>query len=221
MIFDYLKKLERKPQVILPKDAAIIINYCPITKESIVIDAGSGSGYFAIMAGMVAKKVISYEIKEEFAKIAKKNIEKLNIDNVEIIIRDVIRDGFEEERFAKEKVDVVFLDLPNSHLAIKHAIAVLKESGVIVGYFPNIEQLKEFVLKAKEFGWEKNYCVEIIERKILVREIGCRPENIGLMHSGYLAFIEKGEEVLTKIQKKRKKKIKKALLKIKNAEGGI
>ncbi|MFN3909754.1 MAG: methyltransferase domain-containing protein [Candidatus Anstonellaceae archaeon] len=218
MIFDYLKKLKRGPQITLPKDASIVIGFCPINKESIVIDAGSGSGYFAILASLVAKKVVSYEKNEEFFKLAKKNVEKLNIENIEIKIRDVIKDGFEEK-----EVDVVFLDLPNSYLAVKNAISSLKENGVLVGYFPHNEQLKDFVLEAKKYGWEKYYCTEIIERKILVREAGTRPENIGLLHSGYLAFLEKGKEEPTKIEKKRQKKlIKKLAFKKTNiAEGGI
>ncbi|MCX8163728.1 MAG: methyltransferase domain-containing protein [Candidatus Micrarchaeota archaeon] len=215
MIFDYLKKIKRGPQVLLAKDAAIVLGYCPITKESVVVDAGTGSGYFAAMASRVAKKVISYEKNEEFAALAKKNLEKLKISNVEIKIRDVIKDGFEPE-----EADVVFLDLPNSSLAIKNAIKILKENGVLVGFFPHIEQLKEFVFEAKKFGWKKNYCLEVICRQILVRETGSRPENTGLLHSGYLTFIEKGEEQLTKLEKKRRKKL---IYKTneKNAEGGI
>ncbi|MCM8831427.1 MAG: methyltransferase domain-containing protein [Candidatus Omnitrophica bacterium] len=202
MIFDHLKKLKRGPQITLPKDASIIIGFCPITKESIVGDVGTGSGYFAILVSAVAKKVISYEKNEEFAKLAKKNIEKLKIQNIEIRIRDVLKDGFDEKNF-----DVIFLDLPNSHLVIKNAIDSLKNDGVLVGYFPHMEQLKEFVLKAREYGWEKYYATETIERRILVRKFGTRPENIGLVHSGYLVFIQKGKEELTKKEKKRQLKI--------------
>ena len=45
--FDLIKKNKRGPQVILPKDAGMIIAYCGIGYGSKVLDAGTGSGWMA------------------------------------------------------------------------------------------------------------------------------------------------------------------------------
>lgn len=200
-IEDYLKKLKRGPQVILPKDAAILIHYCGMDKNTILLEAGTGSGWFAIQASKTVKKVFSYDKNPEFLELAKKNIKKLGIENIELKLKDVIGEGFDEKN-----ADVVFLDMANSHLAVANAIAALKEDGILAGYFPHIEQLKEFVNECKKYGWQDIYAVEIITRKILIREVGIRPENTGLLHTGYLVFVKKGEEKLTKLEKKRKQK---------------
>ena len=39
-----LKKLKRGPQVLLPKDLGMIVAYGGMSKESVVVDAGAGSG---------------------------------------------------------------------------------------------------------------------------------------------------------------------------------
>ena len=41
------RKMKRGPQVILPKDIGIIIVYSGIDKNSVCVDAGTGSGWMA------------------------------------------------------------------------------------------------------------------------------------------------------------------------------
>jgi len=204
MIFDYLKQLKRGPQVVLPKDAFIIIGFAGLNKDSTIIEAGTGSGWFAIEASFFVKKVISYEKNPSFVELAKKNFEKLKINNIELKTKDVIQEGFDEK-----DVDMVFLDMANSHLAIEKALKAIKQDGIIVGYLPHFEQLKIFAQECKKYGLEKIYATEVIQRQILIREAGTRPENIGLMHTAYLLFAKKGKEELTKLEKKRRKKLQK------------
>jgi tRNA (adenine57-N1/adenine58-N1)-methyltransferase len=180
------RKLKRGPAVVLPKDAGLIIALCGICKKSQVIDAGSGSGWLAAQIGKVARKVVSYEVREDFAKIAQENIRKLGLDNVEIRILDVMKEGFGKDM--DEWADAVCLDMADSDKMLKHAFAALKDGGCVVGYLPHTEQLKAFVQAGIEAGFCKWYCCECNVREILVREHGVRPANIGLVHTAYLAF---------------------------------
>jgi tRNA (adenine57-N1/adenine58-N1)-methyltransferase len=202
MELEYLKKLKRGPQVILPKDAGMIIAFAGICKESIVLDAGAGSGWLDVQLGRVAKKVIGYEKREEFLELAKKNVERAGLDNVELRMRDVIAGGFDEK-----DADVVVLDMADSHLAVPKAVDSLNEKGVIVGYLPHTDQMKEFVKACEAAGFANTYCIECIVREMLVRDAGVRPQNVGIVHTAYLAFARKGEKELTKreIKKARKK----------------
>jgi len=52
-------KMKRAPQVILPKDIGIIIAYSGVNRESVCVDAGTGSGWLAVGLARIAKKVIS------------------------------------------------------------------------------------------------------------------------------------------------------------------
>src|SRR3989344_7539967 len=66
---DQYNRIKRDAQIIPLKDMGAIIAQIGIGKNSIVIDAGSGSGAVACFLANIAKKVVSYEIREDFHKI--------------------------------------------------------------------------------------------------------------------------------------------------------
>jgi len=176
-------RLKRGPAVILPKDAGLIISLSGINKESKVLDAGAGSGWLAVQLGRVAKQVVSYEVREEFAKIAEQNAKRANLGNISVRLRDVLKDGFDEK-----DADLICLDMADSNKMLAHAFSSLNEGGCVVGYLPHAEQLKAFVQAGEEAGFSQWYSCECNVREILVRQHGVRPANTGLMHTAYLSF---------------------------------
>ncbi len=182
----FLKKAKRGgPAVILPKDAGMILAYAGIGKSSLVVEAGSGSGFLTCYLARIAKKVITYEIKAEFQELAKKNVLALGLDNVEFKFQDVTL-GIDET-----EADAVVLDLPESFKAVSHAYAALKKEGTLVGYLPNVEQAKEFHLACQKQGFSDVFMLENIVREYDVREFGVRPQHFGLHHTAYLVFARK------------------------------
>ncbi len=182
-------KLKRGPAVVLPKDAGLVIALSGIGKASKVLDAGSGSGWLAVQMGRIAGSVISYEVREEFAKIAQGNVKRAGLDNVGIRLRDVLKEGFDEK-----EADLVCLDMADSDKMLAFAFSALKEGGAVVGYLPHAEQLKAFVQAGEAAGFSQWYCCECNVREMLVRAHGVRPANVGLMHTAYLAFGRKTEK---------------------------
>ncbi|MGC8568057.1 MAG: methyltransferase domain-containing protein [Candidatus Micrarchaeia archaeon] len=181
--------LKRGPQVILPKDIGIIIAYSNIGKESICVDAGTGSGWLAIGLARVCKHVTSYDIREDFINIAEKNKAKEKLENLDIIKRDVTR------KIPDKNVDLFTLDLPNAQKAVKTAYTALKTGGYICGYNPNIEQVKAFVKMLNKYKFENIVVFETILRDMLVREKeGTRPSTKGVWHTAYLTFGKKAQE---------------------------
>ena len=181
----FYRKLKRGPQVILPKDIALIIEFSSIDKNSICVDAGTGSGWLALSLARICKFVYSYDKRPDFINIAMKNKEILNIDNIEFKNKDITK-GIDERN-----VDLVALDMPNPELVIKHAKRALRDNGCLVAYLPNIEQVKKFVLKLEKSKFKEIYTVENIVRDLLIRKEGSRPTNKGLWHTGYLTFAYK------------------------------
>ncbi len=184
---EFLRKLKRGPQVILPKDFGMIVAFTCVGHESVCVDAGSGSGWLACMLGNICKKAVSYEWREDFAEIARKNAERTGLKNVEVKVKDVFS-GIDET-----DVDLVVLDLADAEKAVAHAYAALKKGGSLVGYLPHAEQVQKFVGACKDAGFKEDevFTIENMVREMLVRERGFRPDTKGLWHTGYLTFAKK------------------------------
>lgn len=181
---EILKKCKRGPQVVLPKDIGIILAYSGVGKNSFVIDAGTGSGWLAIALANIAKKVVSYEWREEFAKLAEKNAKRAGVE-LEIKRKNVF-EGIDEK-----EVDLITLDLADAEKAVPHAFSALKKGGMLFGYLPHIEQARRFYEACEKSGFSDINMLECIVRNYLVRSAGTRPENTGLLHTAYIVFAVK------------------------------
>jgi len=177
-----LKKLKRGPQVVVAKDFGAIVAYTGVGKESVVVDAGTGSGFLAIFLANICKKVVSYEIRKDFYELALENVKESGLKNIEIKNKDIF-EGIDEKN-----VDLITLDLPNSEKALKHAKEALKENGYVVGILPNIEQLKAFYEELKNLGFKEIFAIETFHREIMVRKEGTRPTTKEVVHTSYLCF---------------------------------
>jgi tRNA (adenine57-N1/adenine58-N1)-methyltransferase catalytic subunit len=189
------RQLKRGPQVILPKDIGMIIAYAGVGKESVCIDAGTGSGWLAVSLARVSKKVYSYDTRKEFTEIAKKNKEILSLDNLYLKTGDVTK-GVKERN-----ADIFTLDLPSAEKALPTAKKALKPDGVVVGYLPHTEQLSTFAAKLHSLGFYDIYSIECIVRDILVRKEGVRPDTQGLWHTAYLIFARNASRGTKKTRK--------------------
>ena len=183
---DKLKKIKRGAQVIPLKDIGAIIAETGINKNSKIIDSGAGSGYMALCFANVAKKVITYDVREDHLEIVKKNIEFMGFTNIEA------KPGDFYEGIKEKNADVVNLDLPEPWLAIKPAVSALKTGGYIVSYSPTIPQVMDFanaVKETEELIFIKT--IEIIEREWDVFGRKVRPKTQTIGHSGFLSFARK------------------------------
>lgn len=187
-ITDMLEKIERLPQIVMPKDAALILAYTGIGQGSLIVDAGTGSGFLAIFLAnyVYPGKVVTYENNKKFAKIAKKNIKLLGIKNIKLKEKDITK-GIDEKN-----VDLITLDLKDAEKVIEHAYKSLKPGGWLVVYSPYIEQVSSVVKKMEEKGFCNIKTVENIVREWQVEKY-TRPKTIGLMHTGWLTFGRKGK----------------------------
>ena len=183
---DAYKKIKRAPQIIPLKDIGPIIALTGINKNSVVIDAGAGSGGVCCFLANIVKKVYTYDIRDDFINIVKKNKENLNLKNLVIKKHDIYKS------IPKKDVDLIILDLPEPWLVIKNAEKALKEGGFLVSYSPTIPQVSDFVETVKfnhNFIYIKT--IEIIERQWEFDKRKIRPKSQPFGHSGFLTFIRK------------------------------
>ena len=71
-----------------PYIVALSTDLLQINSSSSVLDVGTGSGYQAAVLAEIAGRVFSIEILEGLASAARKNLEDLQYDNVEILVGD-------------------------------------------------------------------------------------------------------------------------------------
>ncbi len=179
---DKLKKVKRGPALVNAKDAGMIIATTGVGKDSMVLDAGAGTGVLTSYLARVCKKVYSYEVREDFFKIVQKNLDMLDIKNVKLVNKSV-------EEMSEKNLDLVTLDLLDVYKYFGKVHAALKSGGWLVCYVPNINQVQECVLKAEGFIVEK--VSEVLEREWIVEDRRLRPENQMLGHTAFLVFLRK------------------------------
>jgi len=182
----FKKKMKRLPQIIMPKDAALILAYTTAEPSSVVVDAGCGSGFLAIFLANYVKpgKMVTYEINKQFAKVAKENIKNSGLKNVKLKMKDARR-GIDEK-----KVDLVVLDMQYCEKVVKHAYKSLKSGGWLVVYSPYIEQVKKVMKEINKMNFTQIKTVENIVREWQVRD-HTLPMRSGIMHTGFLTFARK------------------------------
>ncbi|MBS3133731.1 methyltransferase [Candidatus Woesearchaeota archaeon] len=180
---DKIEKIQRGPAIMVKKDIGSILANVDINKDSIVVDAGAGCGVLSSFLSRHVKKVIAYENNPEFFKIASRNIEFLDIKNIQLKEKDIYQ-GIDERN-----LDLVTLDLKEPSLVLKHAQVSLKKSKYLVAYLPNISQVIALVRETDGFFTER--IIETIERDWIIDEKRARPKNIILGHTGFLVFLRK------------------------------
>ncbi len=185
-IFDKISGIERKAQIILPKDGMFIIFYCDIKSGDRVVEGGTGSGALTILLANTVRpkgKVISYEKRNDFAKIAKKNLTNANLGDYVKIKKGDITNTIDERN-----VDAVVIDIPNPWDAVKIALKALKLGGYMASYSPTITQVERTVKEMRECGFKNIKTLETLQREIVVGERGVRPSFETLGHTGYVTF---------------------------------
>ena len=183
---DLIPLLPRAAQVIYPKDTGPLLIWGDVFAGATVIEGGTGAGALTIAllrAVGPAGRVISYEIREDFAAVARKNVAAYfgAAPNWTFKLRDLY-DGFDETG-----VDRMFLDLPEPGRALEVAARALRPGGVLICYVPTALQIKDTVdaLQARpEFGEVETF--ETLLRHWQVKGMSVRPYFRMVAHSAFI-----------------------------------
>ncbi|MCL5101428.1 MAG: methyltransferase domain-containing protein [Candidatus Parvarchaeota archaeon] len=188
---DLFRKMIRLPQIITLKDMGSVLAYSGIKANSKILEAGTGSAFATCVMASFAKegKVVSYERRGDFAKVANKNVALYGLQNVSIINAD-IKKGVKQKEF-----DFVLLDLPDPWEVIPTVIKSIKVGGRLCTYSPSIIQV-ERTLKSLPASMKVERLISTVENNWKVdlsRDI-LRPESDGITHTAFLLFSRKIEK---------------------------
>lgn len=193
---DYVLKMPRGAQVLYPKDLAIIPMWADIYPGARVFEAGTGSGALTMALLRAVGQgglVVTYEVREDFAQTAKRNIACfLNPTNL-ICFK---KNAYEGIDMLDDQVpfDRVVLDLPEPWQVVPHAAKTLRSGGIYLSFVPTIPQVMhtvEALERMAVFGMIETF--ETLLRTWSVQGRSVRPDHRMVAHSGFITVARKVE----------------------------
>jgi tRNA (adenine57-N1/adenine58-N1)-methyltransferase len=190
-IHDFIMKIQHGTQIVYPKDLGYIAARAGIESGQKIVEIGTGSGSLtSFVAGIVKPRghVYTFDVNEEFMKIAKKNIEKAGL------IKYVTMKKLDLKTTKKVPVsnaDLVLIDLGDPWTVLEQARKMLKGSGGIFAICPTMNQLEKLTAAFVQNEFTDIECTEHILRTIEAREGKTRHSFQGIGHTTYLAYARK------------------------------
>ncbi|MFI6865444.1 tRNA (adenine-N1)-methyltransferase [Nocardia sp. NPDC050406] len=186
LLTDYVLSMPRGAAVIYPKDAAQIVHEGDIFPGARVLEAGAGSGALTcslLRAVGPEGKVVSYEIRDDHAEHAVKNVEKFFGErpaNWELTVADLAE-------YSGEQVDRVILDMLKPWDVLETVSKALIPGGVLMVYVATVTQLSEVVEGLRRQGcWTEPRAWESLIRPWHVVGLAVRPEHRMQGHTAFL-----------------------------------
>jgi tRNA (adenine57-N1/adenine58-N1)-methyltransferase len=128
-------------------------------------------------------RVVTYEIREDFAAVARANVEAFlgKAENLEIKLGSVY-EGIEETG-----LDRVILDLPEPWRVLPAARKALRPGGIFVAYLPTVLQVHTLVEELRaDPCWALVSSLETLVRPWHVEGRSVRPEHRMVAHTGFI-----------------------------------
>jgi tRNA (adenine57-N1/adenine58-N1)-methyltransferase catalytic subunit len=197
----YVLKMPRGAQVIYPKDLGAIVMAADIFPGAVVLEAGTGSGALTmtlLRAVGAEGRVISEEIRDDFARRAAANIRRFmgETPNLEVRMRDIY------EGVDVQDVDRIVLDLPEPWRIVDGVAKALRPGGYVASYLPTVLQVKQLVdTLARQGEFTLVDTVEILERHWHVADLSVRPEHRMVAHTGFVTIARKGARFFPRMRR--------------------
>ncbi|MBF6209919.1 tRNA (adenine-N1)-methyltransferase [Nocardia puris] len=186
LLVDYVLSMPRGAAVIYPKDAAQIVHEGDVFPGARVLEAGAGSGALTcslLRAVGPEGEVLSYEIREDHAEHAVRNVETFFGErpaNWSLTVGDVAD-------YAGERVDRVVLDMLAPWDALPTVSKALVPGGVLIVYVATVTQLSKVVEALREQEcWTEPRSWESLVRPWHVVGLAVRPEHRMQGHTAFL-----------------------------------
>lgn len=189
LMHDFMVSMPREAAVIYPKDAAQILVQADIFPGARVLEAGVGSGALSIAllrAIGLTGQLHSYERREEFAAVARKNVENFYGETHpawEVRLGDLV------ETIGPEEIDRAILDMLAPWECVGAVAERLVPGGVLCCYVATTTQLGRTVetLRTHE-GFTEPVAREYSSRDWHAEGLAIRPGHSTSGHTGFLLF---------------------------------
>ena len=184
---DYVLSMPRGATVVYPKDSAQIVQMADIFPGARVIEAGAGSGGLTcslLRAVGDTGVVSSYERRDEFADVARRNVSRFFGDepaNWRLTVGDLAMTCDDED------VDRVVLDMLAPWEVLDTVAKAMLPGAVLCAYVATTTQLSRVVESLREHGsFTEPAAFETLVRGWHVDGLAVRPDHRMVGHTGFL-----------------------------------
>jgi tRNA (adenine57-N1/adenine58-N1)-methyltransferase len=187
LLSDYVLSMPRGAAVVYPKDAGQIVTMADIFPGARVVEAGVGSG--ALSCSLLRAvgdhgSLSSYERREDFAEIARTNVERYfgsPHPAWKLTLGDL------QDNLVETEVDRMVLDMLAPWECLDVAAKALVPGGVICCYVATTTQLSRTVEALREHGsFTEPQSWESMVRNWHVEGLAVRPDHRMIGHTGFL-----------------------------------
>ncbi len=192
---EYVLEMRRGAQVIYPKDLGPILMLADLRPGDRVFEAGVGSGALTMAVVRAVGehgRVLGYELREDFAVRARRNVEEFFGEAlggpsvpVELHVRDAY-DGVEPSHLVDGALDKVLLDLPEPWRFVGHAEESLRPGGILLSYLPTVGQVAHLCDELERSRFAMVETIEVLQRSWHVKGQSVRPDHRMVAHTGFL-----------------------------------
>lgn len=193
LLSDYVMSMPRGAAIVYPKDAAQILAFGDVNPGATVIEAGVGSGALSLWllrAVGESGKLISIERREEFADIARANVEGFlgkYPKNWHVQVGDF--QNVASQLCAEGQADRIVLDMLAPWECVTASAQLLRPGGVLIAYVATVTQLSRMVEAIRESGnFTHPSSHESMVRSWHVEGLAVRPDHRMVAHTGFLTL---------------------------------
>jgi tRNA (adenine57-N1/adenine58-N1)-methyltransferase len=187
LLSDYVLSMPRGAQVVYPKDSANIVGMADIFPGAHVVEAGVGSGALSMsLLRAVGEngRLSSYERREDFAEVARANVERFFGGPHPAWSITV---GSLQDALVDTDVDRVVLDMLAPWECLDAVSKALRPGGVLCCYVATTTQLSTTVEAMRAHGtFTEPASWETLVRGWHVEGLAVRPQHRMVGHTGFL-----------------------------------
>ncbi|MFT4010003.1 MAG: tRNA (adenine-N1)-methyltransferase [Nocardioidaceae bacterium] len=209
LLSEFVVSMPRGAAVVYPKDAAQIVAMADIFPGARVVEAGVGSGALTcslLRAVGPPGHVFSYERREEFADVARQNVDQF-FSGRHPAWTLTIGDLTEAlpQQHASGSIDRVVLDMLAPWECVTAAAGALAPGGILCAYVATTTQLGRTVETLREHGgFTEPQPWETLVRDWHVEGLAVRPGHKMIGHTGFLVTARRMAPGETAPRKKRR-----------------
>lgn len=187
LMADFTVSMPRGAAVVYPKDAAQILMSADIFPGARVLEAGVGSGALTcalLRAIGPTGRLVSYERRDDFAVIARRNVENFlgrPHPGWDLRVGDLV------ETLGEEEIDRVVLDMLAPWECVTAMADLLVPGGMFCCYVATTTQLSRTVETLREHGgFTEPEATESMVRAWHAEGLAVRPKHAMVGHTGFL-----------------------------------